>query len=289
MKIFNYTILGLFFLINVSSSPKEEWTNLLDKDLSHWRMYLSFPHVNGYAGEEKVNPKGEKVIPIGYDKNVNKVFTVIKENNVPVLRISGEIYGCVFTKKEYENYHLKLQYKWGSKKWIPRLNEDKDSGILYHSTGECGVDYWRSWMLSQEFQLIEKSTGDYWCIANSQIDIKALPIKGKDTFIYNTKGTKTTFGISSANGNFCQANGNYEKPGGEWNTVELICFGNKSLHIINGKVAMALSGSRYLEGKTAKPLTKGKIQLQSEAAEVFFKDIQIKSIKEIPQEYSVYF
>jgi hypothetical protein len=48
---------------------------------------------------------------------------------------------------------------------------------------------------------------------------------------------------------------------------------------------MALSGSVYKDGKDLKPLTKGKIQLQSEAAEVFYKEIQIKNIKELPSEY----
>ncbi len=37
------------------------------------------------------------------------------------------------------------------------------------------------------------------------------------------------------------------------------------------------------------PLIKGKIQLQSEAAEVFYKNIQIKKLDQLPEEYAVYF
>jgi len=72
----------------------------------------------------------------------------------------------------------------------------------------------------------------------------------------------------------------------QWNDLELICFEDKSLHIVNGQVVMALSKSSYRDGDLSKPLVSGKIQLQSEAAEVFYKDIQIKNIDGIPAAYS---
>lgn len=267
-----------------ASGPESHWVSLLDKKLSKWEMYLSFSHKDGYKGEAPVNEKGELLKPIGYNKNINNVFSVIEESGEPVLRISGEIYGCVYTKESFENYHLKLKVKWGAKKWIPRLNEAKDSGILYHSQGECGVDYWRSWMLSQEFQIIEESMGDYWCIANSRINIKAL----KEPYTYTQKGILTSFGQGTNAGNYCKAESNNELSDNNWNELELITYGDKSLHIVNGKVVMALSNSSYMDG-ILKPLTKGRIQLQSEAAEVFFKDIQIKPITKLPSEYSGYF
>lgn len=55
-------------------------------------------------------------------------------------------------------------------------------------------------------------------------------------------------------------------------------------------VALSLiANSRYtLDGKVI-PLNKGKILLQSEAGEVFFKGVKIKPIKGIPAEYQAYF
>jgi hypothetical protein len=73
---------------------------------------------------------------------------------------------------------------------------------------------------------------------------------------------------------------------GEWNMVELITVGDKSVHIVNGAVVMALRNSAYYDGKESKPLTKGKIQLQSEAGEVYYKEVQIKSIDKIPAAYA---
>jgi hypothetical protein len=272
-----------------TSFAAEEWTPLLDKTLSQWEMYLSYRHKQGYSGKVPVNEKGEPIAPIGYNKNVDNVFTVVEENGQPVLRVSGEIYGCVFTKQEFENYHLRLKVKWGEKKWEPRTNLLKDSGVLYHSIGEAGVEYWRSWMLSQEFQIMEGHMGDFWPQANSAIDIRAFLPEGTMNPVASEKQPFLPFGAGSPHGGFCMRSADYESPKGEWTQLELICFGDKSLHIVNGKVVMVLQNSRYVTDGKATPLTKGKLQLQSEAAEVFYKEIEIRKITEIPKEYASYF
>src|SRR5687767_11260372 len=92
--------------------PRNDWENLLDKDLRKWEMYLSYRHKPGYNGQVPKDADGVPIEPIGYNKNTANVFSVTAENGEPVLRISGEIYGCVFTKQEYQNYHLKLKVKW---------------------------------------------------------------------------------------------------------------------------------------------------------------------------------
>jgi hypothetical protein len=80
-----------------------------------------------------------------------------------------------------------------------------------------------------------------------------------------------------------------ETPNNGWTEIELICFEGKSLHIVNGKVVMVLENSRYFDGEKFMPLTEGKIQLQSEAAEVYYKNIKIKSISKMPVEFQNYF
>jgi hypothetical protein len=282
-----YVVFSLILItLSSSFSKKDEWTRLLDKDMSNFDVYLSYRHNNNYKGDIPTDESGTPVKPIGYNKNANKVFSVIEEKGEPILKVSGEIYGCVFTKKEYENYHLKLKVKFGDKKHEPRLNKLKDSGILYHSIGESGVDYWRSWMLSQEFQIMEGHMGDYWGIANSAIDIRAYKSEGKMNSIANSKQDFLPFGSGTNGEGFCMRSENHESPNGDWTTLELICFEDKSLHIVNGQVVMVLKNSRYNDNGKAVSLTKGKIQLQSEAAEVYFKDIQIKSIKGLPKEFA---
>jgi len=107
----------LFFLIGtalfMSCQKEEQWTNLIDKNLSSWDNYLSYRHQVGYNGSVPKDSNGIEIAPIGFNKPGYDVFSVIEENNAPVIRISGEIYGCLISKEEYSNYHLKL--KVGSK------------------------------------------------------------------------------------------------------------------------------------------------------------------------------
>ncbi len=283
----------LFFLIALFASTrtygqKEDWTNLLDKDLSQWETYLSYRHTTSYNGSQPLDAGGQPVQPIGYNKDETKVFSASEEKGEIVLRVSGEIYGCLYTKQDFGNYHLKLKVKWGTQKFEPRMHKLKDSGILYHSIGECGVDHWRSWMLAQELQIMEGHMGDYWSIAKSAIEVRAFLSEGQMSSIAGNTQPFLPFG-ENASTSFCMRSENKESPNGQWTTVELITFEGKSLHIINGNVVMVLQNSSYVKDGKSFPLIKGKIQLQSEAAEVFYKDIQIKSITVLPAAYANFF
>jgi hypothetical protein len=52
---------------------------------------------------------------------------------------------------------------------------------------------------------------------------------------------------------------------------------------------MALKNLRYSTKEGDVPLIEGKLQLQSEAGEVFFKEIEIRPIEQMPKEYLPYF
>jgi hypothetical protein len=54
--------------------------------------------------------------------------------------------------------------------------------------------------------------------------------------------------------------------------------------VVNGKVVMVLTGSRHVVDGKEVPLTRGKIQLQSEGAEVFYRNIALRPITKIPAE-----
>ena len=72
-----------------------------------------------------------------------------------VICASGKEYGYIITQKEYENYHLKLEFKWGVPTYEPRKDQVRDSGILFHVVGPQKV-----WPKSIEFQMIEGRTGE---------------------------------------------------------------------------------------------------------------------------------
>lgn len=272
----------------VAKTNEAPWVNLLDNNLSKWENYLSYRHKIGYNGKKPVDENGKEIAPIGYNKDETKVFSMVAHNGEQVLRVSGEIYGSLYTKNEFENYHLKLKVKWGTKKYDPRQNLLKDSGILYHSIGEAGVDYWRAWMLSQEFQIMEGHIGDYWNIGTSAIEIRAFLPEGEMNSVANAKQPFLGFGTGNDQG-FCLRSENHETPDNGWTTIELITFNGKSLHIVNGHVVMVLRNAHYVKDGQKVPLTKGKIQVQSEAAETFYKDIQIKQLDAMPKAYEAYY
>jgi len=286
MKKLTTLILVLFSL----NSFAQDWTNLLDKNLTDWDRYLSYKFPLGYDGSMPKDADGNEIPPVGLNKDTYGVFTVMEEGGEPVLKVSGEYYGCVVSKKEYRNYHLKLQVKWGDKKFPPREKLLKDSGIMYHSVGPFGNDWWRTWMLSQEFQVMEGHLGDFWSQQTSSMEVRAyLPEGTMMNPVADKKQPFIPLGAGSNFGGFCLRETNYEKDMGEWNTLELICYEGKSLHFVNGHLVMILRNSRYVKDGEVVPLVQGKIQIQSEATEVYYKDIQIKEITSLPAEYAKFY
>ena len=122
--------------------------------------------------------------------------------------------------------------------------------------------------------------GDTYC------DITASRASERDRYTYDPTAPVVNFGPQSAGMTpICAKNPLNEKPLGEWNTMELICFEGTSIHIVNGKVNMVNTNSHLVVDGKQVPLTKGVIQLQSEGAEVFFRNIEIRPITKIPAEY----
>jgi hypothetical protein len=66
----------------------------------------------------------------------------------------------------------------------------------------------------------------------------------------------------------------------------LIAFGEDAIHIVNGKVVIRLHGPRRIDGDRTTPVTSGPIILQSEGAEIFYRDIEIRPITAIPAEFA---
>ena len=70
-------------------------------------------------------------------------------------------------------------------------------------------------------------------------------------------------------------------------TVELIAFGEEAIHIVNGTVVMRLRSPMRIDADVPTPVASGPIILQSEGAEIFYRDIQVRSLKAIPAEFAV--
>jgi len=211
----------------------------------------------------------------GRDNDPLQVFTV----RDGMIRISGEEWGCITTRAEYENYRIKLEFKWGQLTHAPRLENARDCGLLLHSVGEDGGSQ-GIWMHSIECQMIEGGTGDFIVIGD-----------GSDAFQLTCKVNTDPQGnhyFAREDGHPLTVNGgrinwwgrdpewkdilgfrgrqDVEKPVGEWNTLECIASGDR--------ISIYLNGILVNEATAVKP-NKGRIQIQSEAAEVFIRKVEL--------------
>jgi hypothetical protein len=55
--------------------------------------------------------------------------------------------------------------------------------------------------------------------------------------------------------------------------------------VINGRVVSAIENAQSTLTDPPQPLSSGKILLQSEGAEAYYKDIRIKAISSVPEGY----
>jgi hypothetical protein len=205
-----------------------------------------------------------------------QVFTVVDG----MIRISGEEYGGIATGGNFRNYHLIAEWKWGDETWGARKEKTRDSGILLHCVGADGAAGGQ-WMESIECQIIEGGCGDFIRVRGVSPKAPSLTCEtradGKQ--LYYEKGGKPVTDGPRINWwgrdpkwedklGFRGKN-DVEKPPGEWNRMEVICSGDTITNIVNGYVVNV---------GTRSSLTEGKIQFQSEGAEIFFRKIEIRPL-----------
>ena len=264
---------------NNESSDTEEWVNLFNgSDLTGWYTWMRQPESTSMLDGLEKDENGNYMQVLGKNNDPLNVFTVVEDDGENVIRISGEVFGILVTEKEFENYHLRLQFKWGERRYPPRENAKRDSGILYNSIGREGA--WGGvWMKSLECQVQEEDCGDYISVDTVMVDIPAVQ-EEDERFYYTPDAEMMTFNPERSYCDHIQMD--YENPRGEWNTMEIYSSNGNSIHLVNGHVVNRVFNARYLEDGKEVRLSRGKIQLQSEGAEVFYKNVQLTQIDEIP-------
>src|SRR6478672_8017483 len=268
--------------------PQNDWKPLWNgKDLDGWTTWMQKPSPTSEVPGLPKDAQGRYTEPIGSGRDPLKVFTVSPDvDGRAAIRISGEVFGELRTKESFQNYRLRLQFKWGEKKWPPRdgPTTQRDSGLLYHVHAEPGVDG-RTWARSIELQIQEHDVGDLYAIG-STIAVRAKVRRGTTPplYDYDPAGDWTYFTQNQGSAGRCIKSPDNEKPTGEWNTVELIAFKDDAIHIVNGKVVMRLHGPQRIDTAALTPVTSGPIILQSEGAEIFYRAVEMRPITAIPPE-----
>jgi hypothetical protein len=243
------------------------------KDLKDWDAWL------GYA-DPSLTYKRPAVAPLGASPLAAGIFKVMIEDGRPALYVNGKIWGSLVHKGDFQNYHLRLQYKWGKGRWAPRETQAPNNGLLYHSHGAPGV-VWGTWSQAVEFEIMTGSigmvvpVGDAISATTTVVDDPAL-IAPKLRFAPGGRAKTVKGGTADWN---IEAYSDAEKPAGQWNTLDLYVLGDRAVHVVNGVPVLEV---RDLKADGA-PLTHGAIQLQSEGAETFFRDITLEPIASLPR------
>jgi Domain of Unknown Function (DUF1080) len=190
--------------------------------------------------------------------------------------------GYLATNQEFENVRIRVEYKWGVSQFYPRSLSKRDNGLLYGLVGEDKV-----WPRCAECQIEEGDVGDFFLLDGVraiQVNHSAglngqnvSPITGWPKPNPNAPARpqteEPTSGRKIKDGNFEMLD--------NWNVVEVIWQGDKALHIVNGRAVNAVTSLQQPDpanpGKFI-PLSRGKIAIEIEYAETWFRRIEVKSL-----------
>lgn len=159
--------------------------------------------------------------------------------------------GHLITDDQHENFRFTYQYRFAGK-------PGNCGALVFVSTPRALYEMFPK---SIEVQMMHENAGDFWCI---QEDIEVPDMEKR-------RGPREKWGV---NGDKLRRIPNLtdgtEKPLGQWNSMTIECYKNS--------IKVWLNGVLVNHGYHA-TAQKGQIALQSEGAEVEFKDIKITPIK----------
>jgi Domain of Unknown Function (DUF1080) len=260
--------------------PSGKATSLFDgKSLHGWQPWL------GYA-DPGITYKGDPAAkPIGTSRDTSGDFAVGRIDGEPAIWVKGETWGSLVHRADLRDYHLRLEFKWGAKRWAPRQNQPPNNGLLYHTHGRAG-EVFGTWQPSVEFEIMKGSTGMLVMVGKQ---LRAHTTAAFDPSLiaphlrFRTDGRLVDMINGTPTWNVENAM-DAEKPEGEWNTLDLYVLGDRAVHVVNG-VPVAEARDLAVIGADGKrvPLTHGRIQLQSEGAETWFRRITVEPIRSLPR------
>jgi hypothetical protein len=208
-----------------------------------------------------------------------------------MLRISGEGLGYLGTTREYADYRLVIEWRWGEVNtvWGGRLGKARDSGVFLHATGPDGnsEDGQGAFMAALECNLFQGATGDLLLIRGrdtrgrliaprATAEVAALPDAdgwytwqpGGRTQRLERWGRLNWFGKSPRWRDEFDFRGpaDVERPPGEWNRLECEARGDRLRFVLNGVLVN--------EAREVWP-TRGRILLQCEGSEIWFRHLEL--------------
>ena len=247
----------IFILFTACKTQESDWISLFDgKSLD--------------GGEIKI---------AGYDLNDNHNNTYVVEDKSIV--VSYDSYytfdqkdGNIFyTKKQFKNYHLKLEYKFYGDHIRDGDWSYRNSGVMLHSEDPNKIFKEQRVPVSIEAQFL----GGLENRADGISTTLNMCSPGTDVDINGTIAP-----------NHCMRSSSKVFPINEWVDIDIIVYSDSIVHhIIERDTVMSYTNIRYANDKyfsenfkdmIGKPLKQGYIALQSEGHPVKFRNIMVKEL-----------
>lgn len=249
------------------------------RDLSDWDSWLGYP-------DPAVTYRDDPGLsPIGTSRDRSGDFAVRMIDGAPAIWIKGETWGSLVHRDDLRDYHLRLEFKWGEETYAPRKSLPRNNGLLYHTHGEPGTVF-GTWSPAMEFEIMRGSTGMLVAVGKT--------VRGRTTAAHDARLIEPHLRFQLGGHEVDMVNGtptwnveaarDVELPIGQWNTLDLYVVGDRAVHVVNGvPVAQVRDIATIAPDGSRRPLTHGRIQLQSEGAETWFRNITVEPIASMPR------
>ena len=272
MRTFLFAVfLGISFLSYADEEKNGEETPVSPKDfqpLFNGKNYEGW-YIKLKDGDEAL---GKRVFAI--EDGMIHVFNESWPDEIDLNEGTDATIGMLYTKKEFQKYHLKFEYKWGARKANYFAKWQYDAGVYYHISDDkvfpTGVEFQIHYKPEKE----ENRTGDLIRPPGQKYDWYYNPETSKylnpDDGGILYEGQKSYQGRSWLHA--AKDTKNFNGLNDKWNTCELIVMGGEyAIHKLNGEVVNMAFNLNPAQGI---------IGFQSETAEIFYRDIKIKEFEE---------
>ena len=209
--------------------------------------------------------------------------------------------GYIATEREFSDCRIRVEFKWGEKRYPPRLEAKRDNGLCYHIVGPDTV-----WPTCVECQIQETDCGDVFLLGNTTGTLGGItsfnpgrgpraggapPATGQPATPAGAAGQAAAPAAGRAaatppppnprvQGTRFLKEGDFEIRN-DWNTIEVIIQNDRSAHLVNGRIVNAVNNIQRPDpanpGQTL-PLMRGKIAVQVEYAEIWYRRIAVRPI-----------
>ncbi len=160
--------------------------------------------------------------------------------------------GDIITDEEFENFHLKLEWK---------IAKDGNSGVIFFIHEDTAKYQW-PWMTGPEMQVLDN---------NGHPDSKIIKHRAGDLYDLISCSKETV------------------KPAGEWNLAEIVVNKNKLDFFLNGENVVSttlwdeswkkmIAGSKFKSMADFGTYKKGKLGLQDHGNSVWYRNVMIKKL-----------